>query len=42
MKKILLSLSILVSALAAQAQCTPADHDFGTETYGVYPDVITG
>lgn len=42
MKKILLSAFVVVSAFAAQAQCTPAEHDFGAETYGVYPDVITG
>ena len=42
MKKVLLSLSIFAASFAAQAQCSPADHDFGDVEYGVYPDVITG
>lgn len=42
MKKILLALSILFSGIAASAQCTPSDYDFGDVDYGVYPDVASG
>lgn len=42
MKKIILSAFVVVSFLAASAQCNPNDWDFGDVEYGVYPDVATG
>jgi hypothetical protein len=42
MKKIILSAFAVFSFVAASAQCTPSDHDFGDVTYGVYPDVASG
>ncbi|MFN5620615.1 MAG: T9SS type A sorting domain-containing protein [Flavobacteriales bacterium] len=43
MKKILLPLFTLFAGAAfAQADCDPMAHDFGDQTYGVYPDTTTG
>lgn len=43
MKRILLPFFVLFTAAAfAQADCDPNAHDFGDQTYGVYPDTTTG
>jgi len=39
MKKLLLSISILLISAAANAQCTP-DAQYASETYGVWPDTV--
>jgi len=40
MKKLLLSLSLVVASFAANAQCTPLQSWADTTDYGVYPDTI--
>jgi hypothetical protein len=40
MKKLLLSISLVVASFAANAQCTPLQSWADTTDYGVYPDTI--
>jgi hypothetical protein len=42
MKKLLLSVFVILFSLSLSAQCSPFDYDFGDVQYGVYPDTATG
>lgn len=42
MKKILLFVATVALGQGLLAQCNPADYDFGTAAYGIYPDTTTG